>query len=205
MNCWTSENLSVPGLAPTDKFEYLDKSESSIIYQGMKEVGSIESNLQIFTNDGKLDPSKIKFISGVSKLDVSRNYIINSENVINGTLTVEKLQVKITSKSVIENDINKTLKNEECVIYATNVEGGLLPENIKIECKAGASLTLSKTQKEDLLAGKPVSTNPTMNYISFITINGVIYEIAAGQEKLELEYMDIIFEYGKLEFVVANS
>ena len=44
-----------------------------------------------------------------------------------------------------------------------------------------------------------------MNYISFITINGVIYEIAAGQEKLELEYMDIIFEYGKLEFVVANS
>ena len=44
-----------------------------------------------------------------------------------------------------------------------------------------------------------------MNYISFIEINDNIVEVDAGCEKLEFEYMDIIFEYGKLEFVVANS
>ena len=203
MNCWTSENLSVPGLAPTDTVVYLDQSESNITNQGMKDVGSINSNLQVFTNNGELDSSKIKFVSSLSGIDVSRNYIISLENVINGTLTVEKLQVKITSASVIENDINKTLKNDHCDIIATNAES--IPENIKIECKASASLTLSKTQKEDLLLGRPVPTNPTMNYISFIEINGNIVEVEAGCEKLEFEYMDIIFEYGKLEFVVANS
>ena len=205
INYWTIEDLSVPGLAPTDTFVYLDQSESNITNQGMKDVGSINSNLQVFTNNGELDSSKIKFVSSLSGIDVSRNYIISLENVINGTLTVEKLQVKITSASAIENDINKTLKNDHCDIIATNVEGGKLPENIKIECKASASLTLSKTQKEDLLLGKPVPTNPTMNYISFIEINGNIVEVEVACEKLEFEYMDIIFEYGKLEFVVANS
>ena len=205
-NSWTKENLSVLGLAGSDYFESATLY-SYITAQSIIEKGFITTKLEeIILKNGVLDTKKIIFRKNGAETNVTNNYNIEDVVIVNGTLTVEKLQVKITSRSIIENDINETIKDDEYIKpVATNVAGGKLPENIKIECKASSSLTLSKTQKEDLLAGRPVSTNPTMNYISYIKINDVIYEIEAGQEKLELDYMDITFEYGKLEFVVANS